>query len=138
MRIDGRRVDGDGRQIQVFNPYSGECIGTVPKASVADIRQALAVAKAYRPSLSRYQRAEILGRATQIVMARSEAISDLISAASGLCKKRYSLQRPGGTRRAEFRRQATLHDDGQVFSCDISRRTAASVGCIPSAIRCSG
>ena len=120
MRIDGRRVDGDGRQIQVFNPYSGECIGTVPKASVADIRQALAVAKAYRPSLSRYQRAEILGRAAQIVMARSEAISDLISAESGLCKKdtRYETGRVRDV--LNFAAQAALHDDGQVFSCDIT------------------
>ena len=47
MRIDGQRHDGDGRVIEVFNPYSGECVGTVPKASVADVRRALAVAQAY-------------------------------------------------------------------------------------------
>ena len=87
MRIDGRRHDGDGRVIEVFNPYSGKCVGTVPKASVEDVRRALAVAQAYRPTLSRADRAGILERAAAIVDARRREISELITLESGLCRK---------------------------------------------------
>ncbi len=36
MRIAGELVDGDtGNNIEVFNPYNGEVVGTVPRASRA-------------------------------------------------------------------------------------------------------
>ena len=48
MRIAGDRVGRD-RVIEVRNPYTGAVVGTVPKATVDDIRRAFAVARAYRP-----------------------------------------------------------------------------------------
>lgn len=108
------------RIIEVHNPYTGECIGTVPKASVDDVRRAFEVAHAYRPRLSRYQRSQILERAAAIVVARSEEISDLITAEAGLCK-RDSLYEAGRVRDVlVFGAHAALQDDGQIFSCDIT------------------
>lgn len=120
MRIDGCRVAGNGRVIKVFNPYTNECIGTVPKASLDDVKKAFAVAQAYKPSLSRAQRAEILNRAADLVIERSEEISTLITLESGLCKKdtRYEAGRVRDVLR--FAAQSTLLDDGQIFSCDIT------------------
>lgn len=120
MRIEGRLVPGDGRVMEVCNPYTGECIGTVPKARLADVQQALSVAKAYRPRLSRSQRAEILERAAHLVVERTEAISDLITLESGLCKQdsRYEAGRVRDVLR--FGAQSVLKDDGQIFSCDIT------------------
>lgn len=120
MRIDGRLVEGDGRIIEVINPYTGECIGSVPKASVDDVRHALAVAGSYKPKLSRAQRAEILNRAADLVIERVEELSELITLESGLCKKdtRYEVGRVRDVLR--FSAQAALHDDGQIFSCDIT------------------
>lgn len=120
MRINGRLARGDGRVIEVMNPYTGECIGSVPKASLADVGEAMAVAKAYKPTLSRFERAQILHRAAQLVMARAEEISDLITAEAGLCKKdtRYEVGRVRDV--LTFAAEAALEDDGQVFSCDIT------------------
>ena len=38
MRISGQQIYRD-RVIEIQNPFTGECIGTVPKATVDDIRQ---------------------------------------------------------------------------------------------------
>ena len=45
MRIAGREVGGN-RVIEVRNPYTDALVGTVPKASVDDIRGAFAIARA--------------------------------------------------------------------------------------------
>jgi putative phosphonoacetaldehyde dehydrogenase len=106
--------------MEVRSPYSGECVGTVRKASVDDVRRAFALAQAFKPRLSRYERAQILNRAAQIVVERTEQISDLITAESGLCKKdsRYEAGRVRDV--LVFGAAAVLHDDGQIFSCDIT------------------
>ena len=120
LRIDGRRSEGNGRTIEVHNPYSGEVIGSVPKASLDDIQQAFAIAKAYKPKLSRADRAAILNRAADLVILRSEEISALITLESGLCRKdtRYEAGRVRDVLR--FAAQSALDDDGQIFSCDIT------------------
>ena len=119
MRIGGARLSRE-RVIEVHNPYSGECIGSVPKAAVDDVRRAFDIALAFRPRLSRYERSRILRQAAQIVVARTEEISDLITAESGLCKKdsRYEAGRVRDV--LVFGANAALQDDGQIFSCDIS------------------
>ena len=119
MRIGGERVARE-RVIEVHNPSTGECIGSVPKATVADVQRAFDIAQAYRPRLSRHQRYEILQRAADLVVARSEEISDLITAESGLCKK-DSRHEAGRVRDVLlFGAHAALQDDGQIFSCDIT------------------
>ncbi len=119
MRIGGERVARE-RVIEVHNPSTGERIGSVPKATVADVQRAFAIAQAYRPRLSRHQRYEILQRAADLVVARSEEISDLITAESGLCKK-DSRHEAGRVRDVLlFGAHAALQDDGQIFSCDIT------------------
>jgi aldehyde dehydrogenase (NAD+) len=62
MRIGGESVHRD-RVIDVFNPYTEQLIGTVPKASLEDVRRALTIAKAYKPKLTRFERAAILNKA---------------------------------------------------------------------------
>lgn len=119
MRIGDERVARE-RVIEVHNPSTGECIGSVPKATVADVQRAFDIAQAYRPRLSRHQRYEILQRAADLVVARSEEISDLITAESGLCKK-DSRHEAGRVRDVLlFGAHAALQDDGQIFSCDIT------------------
>ncbi len=119
MRIGGQRVSRD-RSIEIQNPYTAECIGTVPKANLDDVRHAFDVAQAYRSRLSRYQRSQILHKAAELVMAQAEQISDLITLESGLCKK-DSLYEAGRVRDVlVFGANAALQDDGQIFSCDIT------------------
>lgn len=106
--------------IEVFNPFTGDCIGTVAKASIDDVRAAFARAAAYKPRLSRYERHTILQRAAAIVVARSDQISELITLEAGLCRKdsRYEAGRVRDV--LTFGANAVLHDDGQIFSCDIT------------------
>jgi len=119
MRIGGERVGGD-RTLDVRNPYTGAVVGTVPKATVEEVRRAFAIAKAYKPTLTRYQRYEICKRAAELIRSRAEAISDLITAECGIGKKdsRYEVGRACDV--FTFAGNAALNDDGQVFSCDLT------------------
>ena len=119
MRIGGERV-GNARVIEVHNPYTGAVVGTVPKATVEDVRRAFAIARAYKPTLTRYQRYEICKRAAELIRERGEAISDLITAECGIGKKdsRYEVGRACDV--FIFAGNAALQDDGQVFSCDLT------------------
>ena len=119
MRIAGERVSRD-RVIEVRHPYDGTLVGTVPKATVEDVRRAIAIARAYKPTLTRYERYAICYRTAEIIRSRSEALSDLITAECGICKKdsRYEVGRACDV--FVFAGNAALQDDGQVFSCDLT------------------
>ncbi|MBU3652847.1 MAG: phosphonoacetaldehyde dehydrogenase [Limnohabitans sp.] len=119
LRINGERVHRD-RTLAVHNPYTRQRIGHVPKAQVEDVRRAFEVAANYRPRLTRYERSNILRRAAEVVVRETERISDLITQESGLCKK-DSVYEAGRVRDVLlFGADAVLHDDGQIFSCDIT------------------
>jgi len=119
MRIAGREAGGD-RVIEVRNPYSGALVGTVPCATVEDVRGAFTIARGYRAKLTRFERSEILARAAGIIRANAEAISDLITAECGIGKKdsRYEVGRACDV--FTFAGNAALSDDGQIFSCDLT------------------
>jgi len=119
MRIAGERVGGD-RLIEVRNPYTRDVVGTVPKATIEDIRRAFSIAKAYRPKLTRYERYEIMHKAAAIIRSRTDEISDLITAESGLCKKDTLYEVGRACDVFVFAGNAALQDDGQVFSCDLT------------------
>ena len=119
MRIGGEKVVRD-RVIEVYNPYTGKVIGTVPKATVDDIRRAFSIAQGYKAKLTRYERANIMRKAAALLDARKQQVADLISAESGLCQK-DSLYEAG--RVADvllYGATETLKDDGQIFSCDLT------------------
>ena len=119
MRIAGERVASE-RTLDVRNPYTGELVGTVPRASVDDIRRAFAAARAYKPRLTRYERYEICRKTAALIEARAAGLSDLITAECGICKK-DSLYEVGRARDVfTFAGNAALTDDGQVFSCDLT------------------
>jgi phosphonoacetaldehyde dehydrogenase len=119
MRIAGREAGGD-RVIEVRNPYSGALVGTVPCATIEDVRGAFAIARGYRAKLTRFERSEILAKAAGLIRANAEAISDLITAECGICKKdsRYEVGRACDV--FTFAGNAALSDDGQIFSCDLT------------------
>ncbi len=119
MRIAGERVGG-ARTLEVRNPYTGAVVGTVPKAAPEDVARAFAVAKGYRPTLTRYERSRILHRAAELIRGRAESISDLITAESGLCKKDSLYEVGRACDVFVFAGNAALVDDGQIFSCDLT------------------
>ena len=123
MRIAGKRV-GAGRSadrsIHVCNPYTGLPIGSVPKASLEEVRNAYALAHAYLPKLTRFERAAILNRAASIVGQRVQEIAALISAEAGLCLKDAVYEAGRVSDVLLFGANEVLKDDGQIFSCDLT------------------
>jgi len=108
------------RVIEVRNPFTGAVSGTVPLATVDEVRQAFATARAYKSKLTRYERASILQKAATLLRERVEAASDLITSESGLCKKdsMYEVGRVCDV--LNFSATEALKDDGQSFSCDLT------------------
>src|SRR5580658_3709357 len=119
LRIAGERV-ATARSTGVFNPYTRAAIGTVAMASVEDVRRALSTARAFRSSLTRYDRYRICYRAAELLRARAEEIADLITAESGLCKKDSVYEVGRACDVFVFAGNAALQDDGQIFSCDLT------------------
>jgi putative phosphonoacetaldehyde dehydrogenase len=119
MRIAGERV-GSARVIEVRNPYTGGLVGTVPKATVEDVRRAFVIAKSYRAKLTRYERYNICHRAAGLIRAHTDALSTLITAESGICKKDSLYEVGRACDVFTFAGNAALNDDGQVFSCDLT------------------
>ncbi|NPT53771.1 phosphonoacetaldehyde dehydrogenase [Paraburkholderia elongata] len=119
LRIGGEKIFRD-EVIEVRNPYDGTLVGTVPKATLEDVRRAFEFARAYRPALTRYERAAILRRAADAVRVRTEEIAALITAEAGLCKKDSIYEAGRVADVLVFGAGEVLKDDGQIFSCDLT------------------
>jgi phosphonoacetaldehyde dehydrogenase len=106
--------------IEVRYPYTGEVVGTVRRATVEDVRKAFASARAYKPVLTRYERANIFNKAAALLRERTAEASDLITRESGLSKKDsiYEVGRVSDV--FTFSAMEALRDDGQAFSCDLT------------------
>ena len=105
---------------EVRFPYTGEVVGTVPRATVDDVRAAFAAAAKYKPTLTRYQRAQVMQKAAELLRGRLAQASDLITKESGLSKKDsiYEVGRVCDV--FTFAAMEALKDDGQSFSCDLT------------------
>jgi phosphonoacetaldehyde dehydrogenase len=108
------------RVIEVRYPFTGEVVGTVPKATVDEVRKAFATARAYKPKLTRYERATIMEKAGALLRGRVEDASNLITRESGLSRKDsiYEVGRVCDV--FHFAAIEALRDDGQAYSCDLT------------------
>jgi len=121
MRIAGERVDGDtGKVIEVLNPYNGSVVGTVPRASREQVARAFEIAAAFKPTLTRYERQQILLRTAGILDGRRDEISDLITAECGLSKKDSLYEVGRAFDVYTLAGNMCIHDDGEIFSCDLT------------------
>ena len=87
MRIGGKKIYGENGTIDVFNPFNGEKVGSVPRASKGQVDQTMEIAKNFQPKLTRYERQQVLSKTAELLVSRRDEISDLITAESGLSKK---------------------------------------------------
>jgi putative phosphonoacetaldehyde dehydrogenase len=104
----------------VTYPYTGEVIATVPKATLDDVRNALRIARDYKPTLTRYERYKILMRAGEIIASRLDEMSRTITLESGLSRKDSLYEVGRASDVLLFAANQALVDDGQVFSCDLT------------------
>jgi putative phosphonoacetaldehyde dehydrogenase len=119
MRIAGKRVETD-QVVEVFNPYNGAVVGTVPAARGEHVREAFAKAKAFKPKLTRYERQQILLKTADLLVSRKEEFARLITAESGLCWKDSLYEAGRAYDVYSFAGQLTIKDDGETYACDIS------------------
>ena len=123
MRLIGRKVGADrsaDHAISVHNPFTEMQIGTVPKATLEEVRLTYAAMHAYRPQLTRFERAAILNRAADIAKRRQDEVAKLISAEAGLCIKDALYEAGRVSDVFLFGANEVLKDDGQIFSCDLT------------------
>jgi aldehyde dehydrogenase (NAD+) len=109
-----------GRQLVVHSPYTGETVGTVELASRDQVDAAISAALAPAEPLTRFARHEILDKARLLLQMRREEFARLITSEAGLCirETRYEVGRALDVLRLAA--IEALHDDGQIFSGDIS------------------
>jgi putative phosphonoacetaldehyde dehydrogenase len=119
MRIAGRKVDADAL-IEVRYPYTDTVIGTVPAGQAHHAREAFRIAADYTPKLTRYERQRILLKTADMLAARKEEISDLITLELGISKadSLYEVGRAFDV--FTLTGQMCIHDDGEIFSCDLT------------------
>ncbi len=123
LRIAGEKVGADrggDRTLEVVNPYTEQVIGSVPKATLEEVKRAISIAHGYKPRLTRYERSNILNQAAALVRKRTTAIAQLISAESGLCLKDATYEAGRVADVLVFGANECLKDDGQIFSCDLT------------------
>ena len=123
LRLAGEKVGADrsgDRVIRVHNPFTRELIGTVPKASVDEVRRAFEIARNYKARLTRFERSNILNQAAALVRERTASIAALISAESGISMKDAVYEAGRVADVLMFGANACLSDDAQTFSCDIT------------------
>jgi putative phosphonoacetaldehyde dehydrogenase len=119
LRIGGEKTDRDER-IEVFNPWDKSVVGTVPCATREDVVRAFDIAAAYTPSLTRYERQQILLRTAEILTSRRDEISDLITAELGISKQDSLYEVGRAFDVFSLTGQLCIIDDGEIFSCDLT------------------
>lgn len=119
MRIAGEKIDTSQR-IDVYNPYNGSVIGTIPRGSRKHVKRAFEVATAYQPTLTRYERQQILVKTAEIIISRKDEISDVITAELGISKKDSLYECGRAFDVFSLCAQLCILDDGEAFSCDLT------------------
>jgi aldehyde dehydrogenase (NAD+) len=119
LRIAGEKVATE-RSFEVRFPYTNDVVATVPKATVDDVRRAIATARAFKARLTRYERYRILMKAGEIIAGRRDEIARTITLESGLCLKDTLYEVGRASDVLLFAANQALVDDGQVFSCDLT------------------
>jgi len=124
MRIGGEIVFTD-KVIEVTYPYTGEVIGTVPAGTAEHAAKAFEIAANYKSRLSRYERSQILQRAGELIGEKRDYLAKWLTLELGICHQHAIYE----TRRAQdvyqFAAQRAMHDDGEIFSCDLTHNGKA-------------
>ena len=77
---------GRDESIEVINPFDGQIVETVPRATAQDVEEAIESAKRgaeEMKSLSGYERFEILNRATALLRQRADEMARTLSMEEG-------------------------------------------------------
>ena len=119
MRIAGKMVDAD-ETLNVHYPYTDAVVGTVPAGNAAHAREAFEIAAGYTPKLTRYERQRILLRIAELLNARKDEISDLVTLELGISTQDSLYEVGRAFDVYTLAGQMVIRDDGEIFSCDLT------------------
>jgi phosphonoacetaldehyde dehydrogenase len=119
MRIGGKKVTTE-KTVAVHYPYTNEVIGTVPAGRAEHVAQAFAIAAAYKPKLTRYERQQILFRTAELLRTKKDDLAKLITLELGLSTKDAAYECGRAYDVFSLAGQLAILDDGQIFSCDLT------------------
>lgn len=119
MRIGGETIFADD-VIEVRYPYTDAVIGTVPAGQAHHAARAFEIAAAYRPTLSRYDRQQILFRAAELIRARRDWLAEWLVLELGICHQHALYETGRAYDVFTLAGQMAILDDGQIFSCDLT------------------
>ncbi|MCF6321203.1 MAG: phosphonoacetaldehyde dehydrogenase [Rhizobiaceae bacterium] len=119
MRIGGEVVFCDDI-IEVTYPYSGEVVGSVPAGRAQHAARAFDIAAGYKPSLSRYERQQILFRAAELIRQKRDWLALWLTLELGICQQHALYETGRAYDVFTLAGQMAIIDDGQIFSCDLT------------------
>jgi len=119
MRIAGEKVDAEAT-LEVRYPWNDTVVGTVPAGNASHARRAFEIAASYQPKLTRYERQKILLKTAELLNARKEEISDLVTLELGISKQDSLYEVGRAFDVFTLSGQLCLIDDGEIFSCDLT------------------
>jgi len=119
MRIAGKKVDAD-ETLPVRYPYTDAIVGTVPAGNAEHASRAFEIAARYTPRLTRYDRQRILLKTAELLNARKEEISDLVTLELGISKQDSLYEVGRAFDVYTLTGQMVIKDDGEIFSCDLT------------------
>ena len=92
----------------------------MPAGKAEHAKKAFEIAANYKPSLTRYERQQILFRAAEIIRDRREDIAHWLTLELGICKQ-HALYETGRSYDVfTLAGQLAIQDDGEIFSCDLT------------------
>ncbi|WP_372571453.1 phosphonoacetaldehyde dehydrogenase [Ruegeria jejuensis] len=119
MRIGGEIIFTDD-VVPVHYPYTDEVVGTVPAGTAEHARRAFEIAANYKPTLSRYERSEILKHAGELIGERRDYMAKWLTLELGICHQHAIYETKRAQDVYQFAAAQAMHDDGEIFSCDLT------------------
>ncbi|MGI9391078.1 MAG: phosphonoacetaldehyde dehydrogenase [Boseongicola sp.] len=119
MRIGGNVVFTDD-VVEVTYPSTEKVVGTVPAGTAEHARKAFEIAANYTPTLSRYERNQILNRTAELIGDRREYLAKWLTLELGICHQHSIYETKRAQDVYQFAAAQALVDDGEIFSCDLT------------------
>ncbi|MDF1669499.1 MAG: phosphonoacetaldehyde dehydrogenase [Roseovarius sp.] len=119
MRISGEVVFTDD-VIEVTYPYTEDVVGTVPAGTAEHAKRAFEIAANYTPTLSRYERNQILQRAGELIGEKRDYLAKWLTLELGICHQHAIYETKRAQDVYQFAAAQALNDDGEIFSCDLT------------------
>jgi putative phosphonoacetaldehyde dehydrogenase len=124
FRAEGMRIGGEviftDNVIEVRYPYTNEVIGTVPAGTAQHAAKAFEIAANYTPKLSRYERSQILNRASELIGEKREFLAKWLTLELGICHQHAIYETKRAQDVYQFAAGQSMMDDGEIFSCDLT------------------